>query len=149
MKWCPSCETEKTDSEFHKEAKRKDGLASQCKTCRSKHYQNTYPGKKDQIRRNVEAYRLVLATQVNALKTGPCMDCGGRFPPCAMDFDHRDGDTKLASVSRLIAASSWARIEAEIAKCDLVCANCHRIRTFERLQGAVPERPTELSAKQL
>jgi hypothetical protein len=49
-----------------------------------------------------------------------------------MDFDHRQGETKRAVVTRMIGRSGLARIFAEAAKCDIVCANCHRRRTFER-----------------
>lgn len=68
--------------------------------------------------------RLVLG-----LKEGqPCTDCGGLFHPCQMDFDHAEGG-KSGCVSRM---TSTARIREEAAKCDLVCANCHRKRTQER-----------------
>lgn len=68
---------------------------------------------------------------IDSLKDAPCMDCRGRFPPEAMDFDHRPGEIKrttLAAANRL----GRATILAEVAKCDLVCANCHRIRTRKR-----------------
>jgi hypothetical protein len=60
-----------------------------------------------------------------------CIDCGYRKAAVALDFDHRDADLKVAN----IAAMLWrniAVIEAEIAKCDVRCANCHRIKTEER-----------------
>jgi hypothetical protein len=62
----------------------------------------------------------------------PCADCGQRFPPVVMDFDHRDGETKSGTISTKIGIWGWARILAEIAKCDIICANCHRIRTARR-----------------
>jgi hypothetical protein len=65
------------------------------------------------------------------LKNRPCMDCGGRFPPECMDFDHRDPKTKNMNVGAMWSMK-WERVLAEIALCDLVCANCHRIRTFAR-----------------
>jgi hypothetical protein len=69
---------------------------------------------------------------VNELKKKPCMDCGRVYPPYVMEFDHVRG-TKDRSISRAVRdLLSWQRLEAEIAKCDLVCANCHRIRTFAR-----------------
>jgi hypothetical protein len=49
-----------------------------------------------------------------------------------MDFDHRDPSTKLRSVTQMISNFGIERILAEAAKCDIVCANCHRLRTFER-----------------
>lgn len=70
---------------------------------------------------------------LNKLKARPCMDCGGVFPPCCMDFDHRDRSTKIDIVSKVVSfPGGFDALLAEIDKCDLVCANCHRIRTFER-----------------
>lgn len=69
---------------------------------------------------------------LNALKDRPCLDCGRRFPPCAMDFDHRDGEEKRYVPARLKGASTET-IMNEVAKCDVVCACCHRVRTALRL----------------
>ncbi|CDX26726.1 Uncharacterized 19.2 kDa protein in cobO 3'region (modular protein) [Mesorhizobium plurifarium] len=71
---------------------------------------------------------------VDQLKTGPCMDCGSTYPVCVMDFDHRPGVKKGASISQMVGnwKISEAVLRAELAKCDLVCANCHRIRTHSR-----------------
>jgi hypothetical protein len=63
----------------------------------------------------------------------PCTDCGHKFPAVCMDFDHLDGDAKIKSISDLVQqCASVAAIDAELAKCELVCANCHRIRTATR-----------------
>ena len=80
-------------------------------------------------RRRMTEHRALLAK----MKDAPCADCGGRFPSCVMDFDHRDPATKIKSVANLLA-KPWSVVMDEIAKCDLVCANCHRIRTSERKQ---------------
>ena len=72
------------------------------------------------------------ARSLDRLRDTPCADCGGRFPPCAMDFDHRDPDTKRWAVTRMIGRAGTSRILDEVAKCDIVCANCHRLRTFVR-----------------
>jgi hypothetical protein len=64
-----------------------------------------------------------------------CLECGWREWPRGLDWDHVMGD-KVANVSQLIASSRpWLEISKEIAKCDCVCANCHRIRTIERLES--------------
>jgi hypothetical protein len=76
---------------------------------------------------------------LDRLRDVPCADCGERFPPCSMDFDHRDPKEKRSRVPALIGRAGDARILAEIAKCDIVCANCHRTRTVERRE-AVAER---------
>lgn len=67
------------------------------------------------------------------LKSGPCVDCGTQYPPCVMQFDHVRGDKK-AIVSDLARRRSVATMLAEIEKCDLVCANCHAVRTSNRLR---------------
>ena len=64
------------------------------------------------------------------LKDKPCVDCGGKFPPEAMDFDHLPGTRKLCGISEL--RFSRAKMLEEIAKCEVVCANCHRVRTARR-----------------
>lgn len=70
------------------------------------------------------------------LKSKPCTDCGHKFPVCCMDFDHREPAKKKFNVGSMFA-HHYARelIELEIRKCDLVCANCHRIRTRDQKQG--------------
>jgi hypothetical protein len=71
-------------------------------------------------------------TLMSARKSNPCMDCGRTFPPECMDWDHIRGK-KTTNIARLVSAAP-AKLEKEIAKCDLVCANCHRIRTVKRMQ---------------
>ena len=61
-------------------------------------------------------------------KDKPCSDCGGLFPPCCLDYHHLDGAIKEDAVTNLLSKASKKRIFEEIAKCVLVCANCHRIR---------------------
>jgi len=71
---------------------------------------------------------------VDEIKDAPCVDCGGRFPPYVMQFDHLPGFEKVASISNLVKnMASRVRILAEIEKCELVCANCHAMRTRARL----------------
>jgi hypothetical protein len=60
----------------------------------------------------------------------PCADCGNTYHPVCMDLDHVNGEKKLP-VSR---AKSWASLLPELEKCELVCANCHRLRTYIRGQ---------------
>lgn len=67
-----------------------------------------------------------------SLKSGPCKDCLRTYPPYVMDFDHRPGETKLFEISKGYRRNARVTVLAEIAKCDLVCANCHRIRTHNR-----------------
>lgn len=100
---------------------------------------------KEQIRAYQAAYRDLhrddnyeyhdtRAAEMGLMKSGPCMDCGGSFPYECMDWDHRPGEQKIGIVSQMTTAAAAAEIE----KCDLVCANCHRTRTrTRRLQARV------------
>ena len=64
-------------------------------------------------------------------KNKPCMDCGISYPYYVMDFDHRNPSEKSGNLARM-GASPIEEIIAEIEKCDLVCANCHRERTYRK-----------------
>jgi hypothetical protein len=59
----------------------------------------------------------------------PCVDCGVTYPEYVTSYDHRPGEVKIGSVNSL---TNIPAIDAEIAKCDLVCANCLRAREHER-----------------
>lgn len=56
-----------------------------------------------------------------------CLDCGRVLPPITMDFDHVRG-VKVMTIAQMRSVS-WSKALLEIEKCDLVCANCHRVRT--------------------
>ena len=68
------------------------------------------------------------------MKRRPCIDCGKRFPPECMDFDHRPGEEKNFCVAGKLTLP-WDRVVSEIAKCDVVCSNCHRTRTIQRREA--------------
>jgi hypothetical protein len=89
------------------------------------------PGRSRYLEQRRAAWR-AHSSLLDRLRDVPCADCNQRFPPCAMDFDHRDPATKRYTVTRMIGRAGAPRILAEVAKCDIVCANCHRLRTFDR-----------------
>jgi len=60
-----------------------------------------------------------------------CADCKGAFPGYVMQWDHLPGQEKIADISRM-AGRTRAVVLAEVAKCELVCANCHAVRTARR-----------------
>ena len=65
--------------------------------------------------------------------TAICMDCGTKYPYYVLDFDHRPGEVKLFNIGQHGKNTTLKSLKDEIAKCDIVCANCHRIRTWQRL----------------
>lgn len=70
---------------------------------------------------------------VDWLKSIPCMDCHQSFHTVAMDFDHRDPELKSNDISKLATDMTVSDNDLmnEIYKCDVVCSNCHRLRTFK------------------
>jgi hypothetical protein len=68
---------------------------------------------------------------ISSAKDKPCEDCGVKYPPYVMDLDHVRG-RKICNVSAMTASASFKRIVEEISKCDVVCSNCHRERTYAR-----------------
>lgn len=64
------------------------------------------------------------------LKEGiPCADCGRTFPVYVMHWDHLPGFAKVGEISVMVTARSRTAVLAELEKCELVCANCHVMRT--------------------
>jgi hypothetical protein len=92
----------------------------------------------EHIARTTNVNRRARATTrklIEELKSHPCLDCGGNFPPVLMDFDHVRG-TKRGIISRLSGGRmAKAKLLEEVAKCEVVCANCHRRRTLLRRLG--------------
>ena len=77
-------------------------------------------------------HRAYLVKYIQELKSStPCMDCKESFPYYVMDFDHVRG-RKHKNVMELIPTLSKKKIDEEIAKCEIVCSNCHRVRTHNR-----------------
>jgi len=100
------------------------------RACQRRYYERNRELYYNKNKRKKELLRAIAQER----KAQPCADCGGMFPYYVMDFDHREGEVKSAHVSRLVGQMNLQRLLDEIEKCDVVCANCHRIRTFVREQ---------------
>ena len=81
-------------------------------------------------KRNKEEVAIRLAL-IRELKGNVCFDCNGEFPSVVIELDHPEGVEKLCNPTALRYKNKKI-IRREIAKCEPVCANCHRIRTFAR-----------------
>jgi hypothetical protein len=82
--------------------------------------------------RHVLVARKKMGDLVRALKSQPCTDCGVSYPHYVMDFDHVRGEKKFNVSSVISSFKSKQRVLDEIAKCEVVCSNCHRTRTWIR-----------------
>ena len=79
-------------------------------------------------------YRLKRREFLDSLKSTPCTDCGIKYPPYVMDFDHLPGTEKKFHIGQRLNRPLDEVLE-EIEKCEVVCSNCHRIRTHNRKNG--------------
>jgi hypothetical protein len=118
-----------------------------CSTCRSRKFREENPTYHRDYKREITPEAKVLAVQrnrarsvgnlaaIDAARTVPCVDCGETFPPECMDFDHiPERGPKLFNIS-CAGSRRPENVLAEIAKCDVVCSNCHRTRTRSRAKG--------------
>jgi len=134
-KTCTSCAIDLPLTSFHKRTKSPDGHQSRCKDCncrqRNEYYRsargrakNELSGRQARYRHGERLYRY--------LESHPCVHCG-ESDPTVLEFDHLDGVDKTSNISTLVRRGvSWTKLEAEIAKCRVLCANCHRRRTAKQ-----------------
>ena len=124
-RWCPSCGEYKDPRAFYdgtvRKSRAKATPRTRCRKCARVQMKKRYQHKVDFVR----DYKLAHG----------CVDCGYREHHYALEFDHLPGMGKVADVASMVAhAFSLEDIKAEIAKCEVVCSNCHRVRTFLRKQ---------------
>jgi hypothetical protein len=75
--------------------------------------------------------------------SNPCADCGANHPWYIMEFDHLESRARTGkkTIAQLMPGATLERIQCEISQCDLVCANCHKIRTHQRAVAACQRIP--------
>ena len=145
MKLCPKCC--KPNGRIHTR------YGSYCRDCHNAACKISNRKRGKQVSAVNTKKRDKLRAYIISKKTGiPCADCGRIYPHYVMDHDHARGVKK--GLISLAASRHWslARLDEELEKCDLVCANCHRIRTHKRLGACGPAEktvgyePTDLGA---
>jgi hypothetical protein len=113
----------------------KNGTSSSyCASCHNEYQKAYYKKKPRSIDESLKRRRVSIREYVKAKKNIPCTDCGKCYPWYVMDFDHVRGKKKFNLSRSTSIFANIAAMEEEIAKCDVVCANCHRERTFKRVQ---------------
>jgi hypothetical protein len=132
---CDRCRELKAVSEFNL---RRKGARQQrdnyCRACRAEYLREHYARHKDRyvaeaVRRKKELAAQRAAYLIGLFRARPCVDCG-EDDPLVLEFDHL-ADKKF-NITKGITTHSWQAVLDEIAKCDVVCANCHRRRTASR-----------------
>lgn len=126
-KTCNKCGKKKLLGDFAKNKTKKDGLSGNCKECQKEFTRSHYE-------RNTEYYRekarkrdaLIVKWYQDLKSTLKCEQCGESHLAC-IEFHHKDPSQKELSLSRAVC-QSWSvdRMKKEIAKCKVLCSNCHR-----------------------
>ena len=120
---------------FHRNRARSDGRQSTCKECQRayvrEHYARQPEYYKAKALESTRERRDSIRQMIRSAKDRPCADCGKSYPYYVMDFDHIVGKKRF-DVGRGLSNRTVADIEEEIAKCEVVCANCHREREHLR-----------------
>ncbi len=129
-KVCTQCFVEKDIAEFPLQNQFTLKRQSYCKDCKSIMHRNWYERNKGYQKENAKKhridYRQTLRQYVlDYLSNHPCLMCG-ESDPVVLEFHHARGE-KETDVSVLIGrGSSLEKLQVEIEKCDVLCANCHR-----------------------
>lgn len=79
---------------------------------------------------------------LDILRSVPCLDCKNTYLPCQMEFDHvpERGEKRFGIANGGNYCLTSKLFLDELAKCDIVCANCHRLRTYNRGQWNVEKK---------
>lgn len=131
MKQCIKCFATKPLSEFQT---RKDGRVSgDCRVCHRAYMRKHYLKNKDKYLKKAKRHRILAHEKTigilwQYLNSHPCIDCG-ESNPIVLDFDHSDPSKKLFNISSKKVFRDETPLMNEIQKCDVRCANCHRIKT--------------------
>jgi hypothetical protein len=137
MKHCHRCKESKSFEEFNKNNTKADGYQIFCRICEKAYKKEWYEEnkaahKKRVNERNIEIRKDTRTRLYQFYLEHPCIDCGESRPEC-LDLDHVRGQ-KWKNVSRLVGSSNtWPIIQKEIDKCEVRCANCHRVKTAHQL----------------
>lgn len=128
LKQCTKCKELKKESEYGNRLGKKHYTCKECiKIAQKKQYQNN---KKYYLDRNRELRSSNRSWYQELKNNTPCAKCGNYYPYYVMDYDHIDPSSKILCIAHMMGHSKKAILK-EISKCELLCANCHRIKTYE------------------
>lgn len=121
-------------TDFNWNGKRGSKRDTYCRPCRSAYHREHYLRNRQTYIDNAAMRRSRILEQrthfiIEFLEDHPCVDCG-ESDVAVLEFDHLSD--KSFDISGGIRDRNWQSVLEEIAKCEVVCANCHRRRTAKR-----------------
>ena len=135
---CRICKQNRPIEDYTKCSRSSDQFGYECKNCRTVIFKKYYLANKTKQSKKAVDWKRKKRNEafdyIKAIKAvTPCVDCKIQYPPYVMDFDHRDPTIKLFSIGSMAKfRATLEDVKTEIAKCDIVCANCHRMRTHNQ-----------------
>lgn len=137
MKQCnrKKCKELKPLSEFNKDKNRKDGYSNRCRECtKLLQRKNYYENKDVYYKRKLERiYKRRVFIIKDKLKKG-CKECGVKHP-AILEYHHKDPSKKNMEIAVNYKFTSMYNLLKEIAKCDVLCSNCHRTLHWDIKNG--------------
>jgi hypothetical protein len=135
LRRCGRCNREKPLNEFAWRRKHKGQRDNYCQPCRAAYHREHYlKNRQKYIDSAAARRRRILDERVTFLvehfRENPCADCG-EDDVLVLEFDHIED--KEFPISKGLREKNWEALLAEMAKCEVVCANCHRRRTARRV----------------
>ncbi len=142
---CSKCNTEKDTSEFRPNKCRKNGYQAYCIICDKKFQAEWYQKNKkkciSKAKVNTITYKQAARDYViSILRLSCCTDCGEK-DIVVLDFDHKS-DKKYNISKMVLSGHSIEKIQNEIDKCEIRCANCHRRKTAKQFNWYKLKLPT-------
>jgi hypothetical protein len=130
---CYRCGELKPADQFSWRRKERNELDTFCRPCRAAYKREHYRANRERyIDQAARSKRRLTRERTMCLldyfANHPCVDCG-ETDPVVLEFDHLDPELKEFNIGQALSRKSWENIVAEIEKCEVVCANCHRRRT--------------------
>jgi hypothetical protein len=145
MRTCGRCGEPKPVEEFAWRRKSRGQRDNYCRPCRAAYGQEHYLANRQRYIDLAQQRKRAVAAErarylIDFFRSHPCIDCG-EDDPIVLEFDHLEG--KEFAIAKGLRDRNWQSVLDEMAKCEVVCANCHRRRTARRrgfVRAAVAQR---------
>ncbi len=124
MRICTTCKQRET----------RNKSSCYCSICHNEYQKKYYKKNPESISKSSKNRRNLIRDFIIKCKEVPCTDCGIQYEFYVMDFDHIKGEKKFNLSVAVRSKNDIKTIKKEIDKCEVVCSNCHRTRTFKRKQ---------------
>jgi len=130
-KICSTCKEGLPITEFSKKHDTKDGYSYRCRSCRAKQWKASYYKHADYYRNKRKQQSKEVRTWLQEYKKSLKCSLCDESEPCCLDFHHQEKKERKV-VARINEFSSIKKIQEEIKKCIVLCANCHRKEHFKK-----------------